>query len=114
MLSSPQAAQALYGATAIRPPCRYAFCSFRARWAAARTARQARPGRAQVRLAFNNLNAVLHAAGCTFDDVVDVTCSWSAGELRDRVGVVPGSGAWRPHADGHQGDLAVRLGSRSR
>ena len=28
---------------------------------------------AQVRLAFNNLNAVLVAAGCTFDDVVDVT-----------------------------------------
>ena len=28
---------------------------------------------AQVRLAFSNLNAVLHAAGCTFDDVVDVT-----------------------------------------
>ncbi|MGK8544514.1 RidA family protein [Enterobacter cloacae] len=29
--------------------------------------------KAQVRLAFNNLNAVLAAAGCTFDDVVDVT-----------------------------------------
>ena len=28
---------------------------------------------AQVRLAFDNLNAVLAAAGCTFDDVVDVT-----------------------------------------
>lgn len=28
---------------------------------------------AQVRLAFENLNAILHAAGCTFDDVVDVT-----------------------------------------
>ncbi|MFP3519966.1 Rid family hydrolase, partial [Pseudomonas sp. SIMBA_077] len=27
----------------------------------------------QVRLAFRNLNAILHAAGCTFDDVVDVT-----------------------------------------
>ncbi|MES2685293.1 MAG: RidA family protein [Pseudomonadota bacterium] len=27
----------------------------------------------QVRLAFDNLNAVLEAAGCTFDDVVDVT-----------------------------------------
>ena len=28
---------------------------------------------AQVRRAFANLNAVLAAAGCTFDDVVDVT-----------------------------------------
>ncbi len=28
---------------------------------------------AQVRLAFNNLNAILNAAQCTFDDVVDVT-----------------------------------------
>ncbi|WP_136066897.1 RidA family protein [Modicisalibacter radicis] len=28
---------------------------------------------AQVRLAFNNLMAILKAAGCTFDDVVDVT-----------------------------------------
>ena len=27
----------------------------------------------QVRLAFRNLAAVLEAAGCTFDDVVDVT-----------------------------------------
>ena len=27
----------------------------------------------QVRRAFDNLNAVLSAAGCTFDDVVDVT-----------------------------------------
>ncbi|KAF2394310.1 RidA family protein [Pseudomonas sp. NPDC087342] len=27
----------------------------------------------QVRLAFNNLNAILHEAGCTFDDVIDVT-----------------------------------------
>lgn len=28
---------------------------------------------AQVRLAFDNLNAVLAAADCTFDDVIDVT-----------------------------------------
>ncbi len=27
----------------------------------------------QVRLAFNNLNGILGAAGCTFDDVIDVT-----------------------------------------
>lgn len=28
---------------------------------------------AQVRLAFDNLNAILAAAGCSFDDVIDVT-----------------------------------------
>lgn len=28
---------------------------------------------AQVRLAFDNLIAILAAAGCTFDDVIDVT-----------------------------------------
>ena len=28
---------------------------------------------AQMRLAFDNLNAILEAAGCTFDDVVDAT-----------------------------------------
>ena len=28
---------------------------------------------AQVRLAFHNLTSILEAAGCTFDDVVDVT-----------------------------------------
>jgi len=28
---------------------------------------------AQVRLAFDNLNATLAAAGCTFDDLIDVT-----------------------------------------
>ncbi|MEW5714739.1 RidA family protein [Pseudomonas sp. SB113] len=27
----------------------------------------------QVRLAFSNLNAILSTAGCTFDDVIDVT-----------------------------------------
>ena len=29
--------------------------------------------KAQVRLAFENLNAILAAAGCSFDDVVDAT-----------------------------------------
>ncbi|WP_016774952.1 Rid family hydrolase, partial [Pseudomonas sp. R62] len=29
--------------------------------------------RDQVRTAFNNLNAILAAAGCSFDDAVDVT-----------------------------------------
>ena len=32
---------------------------------------------AQVRRAFANLAAILASAGCTFDDVVDVTVSWS-------------------------------------
>ena len=27
----------------------------------------------QVRLAFENLNSILDSAGCTFDDVIDVT-----------------------------------------
>ena len=34
----------------------------------------------QVQLAFDNLNAVLAAAGCTFDDVVDVTTYHTAPE----------------------------------
>jgi len=29
--------------------------------------------KAQVRRAFSNLNAILNEAGCTFDDVIDVT-----------------------------------------
>lgn len=29
--------------------------------------------KAQVRLAFDNLNAILAAAGCSFEDVIDVT-----------------------------------------
>ena len=36
-------------------------------------ARPSRTWKEQVRLAFRNLNAVLAAAGCSFDDVVDVT-----------------------------------------
>jgi enamine deaminase RidA (YjgF/YER057c/UK114 family) len=41
---------------------------------------------AQVRLAFENLNAILKAADCTFDDVVDVTVFIVEPESRfDRV-----------------------------
>jgi enamine deaminase RidA (YjgF/YER057c/UK114 family) len=41
---------------------------------------------AQVRLAFENLNAILKAADCTFDDVVDVTVFMVEPESRfDRV-----------------------------
>ena len=36
----------------------------------------------QVRLAFDNLSAVLEAAGCTFDDVVDVTTFHTDPEAR--------------------------------
>ena len=35
---------------------------------------------AQLRLAFRNLEAVLAAGGCTFDDIVDFTCISSTRE----------------------------------
>ena len=50
-----------------------AFCLFPGRSAAATTARPSPIYKLQVRRAFQNLNAILEAAGCTFDDVVDVT-----------------------------------------
>lgn len=45
---------------------------------------------AQVRRAFDNLNAILEAAGCTFEDVIDVTVFMvdRAGNLR--AGLEPG------------------------
>ena len=52
----------------------------------------------QVRLAFDNLSAVLDAAGCTFDDVVDVTTFHTDPEAQfetvqrvrlDAIGAVP-------------------------
>ena len=71
---------------------------------------------AQVRLAFSNLNAVLQAAGCTFDDVVDVTMFVVNPEANFETiwghrARVLGRGAL-PHADGHRGELAVRLSVR--
>jgi Putative translation initiation inhibitor, yjgF family len=50
-----------------------ACCSCPGRSAAARTARPNPEFEAQVRRAFDNLDAVLAAAGCSFDDVIDVT-----------------------------------------
>jgi enamine deaminase RidA (YjgF/YER057c/UK114 family) len=56
---------------------------------------------AQVRLAFDNLNAILKAAGCTFDDVIDVTVFIvDPGVLGQRAA---------PDADGRRRDVALWL-----
>ena len=44
----------------------------------------------QVRLAFANLKAVLAAAGCTFDDVVDVTTFHTDPETQFEPFIFPG------------------------
>ncbi len=44
---------------------------------------------AQVRRAFDNLNAILDAAGCSFDDVIDVTVF-----MVDPQPYSSGSGTW--------------------
>ncbi len=54
-------------------PLRRSSLRFRPGWAAAPTARPEPDFERQVRLAFANLEATLAAAGCTFDDIVDVT-----------------------------------------
>ena len=55
--------------------------------------------RAQVRLAFTNLNAILAAAGCTFDDVIDVTVFMVDPEsiFETAWEVVPGFWGEAPH-----------------
>ena len=52
---------------------------------------------AQVRLAFEHLQSILAEAGATFDDVVDVTVSWSI-RIRNsrRSGKCSGVSARRP------------------
>jgi enamine deaminase RidA (YjgF/YER057c/UK114 family) len=71
---------------------------------------------AQVRLAFDNLNAILKAAGCTFDDVVDVTVFIVNPEvhlrddLEDRARLLGRCTA--PDADRHRRDVALRLSVR--
>ena len=68
----PQAARRCTSATAIRPPCAQRLSVCLGPGGQPRTARPSRPNRASAP-GIHNLNAVLHAAGCTFDDVVDVT-----------------------------------------
>ncbi|MCU1002549.1 RidA family protein [Stenotrophomonas maltophilia] len=53
----------------------------------------------QVRRAFENLNAVLAAAGCTFDDVVDVTVFLVDPEtnFEKAWAIVPGYWGEAPH-----------------
>lgn len=68
---------------------------------------------AQVRLAFDNLNAILSAADCTFKDVVDVTVFIVDPESKFEAiweswwGVLGRCSA--PHAHSHWRDLAVCL-----
>nr|AMP56434.1 endoribonuclease L-PSP [uncultured bacterium]AMP56466.1 endoribonuclease L-PSP [uncultured bacterium] len=50
-----------------------ASCSYQGKWAAWKTVPPQQGLKAQVRQAFENLNAILTEAGCSFDDVVDVT-----------------------------------------
>ena len=54
---------------------------------------------AQVRRAFDNLNAILKAAGCSFDDVVDVTVFLVDPEANfEKVwGIVPEYSGEAPH-----------------
>jgi len=62
----------------------------------------------QVRRAFENLNAVLAAAGCTFDDVIDVTVFLVDPEtnFEKAWAIVPERGA-APDPDRYRRDLAV-------
>lgn len=65
--------------------------------------------KAQIGLAFDNLNAVLTAAGCTFDDVVDVTLFVvePRGYLERPARILGGSAL--PHVDRDRRDLALRI-----
>ena len=66
---------------------------------------------AQVRLAFDNLNAILSAADCTFKDVVDVTVFIVDPESKFEAIWGSGGGVLgrcsAPHAHSHWRDLAV-------
>jgi enamine deaminase RidA (YjgF/YER057c/UK114 family) len=67
---------------------------------------------AQIRLAFDNLNAVLAAAGCTFDDVVDVTLFVVDPESNlDAIwSILPEYwGSALPYVDRDRRDVAVRI-----
>ena len=70
----PPGRQALYEKNRYSPAVRSNGFLFVSGQVGSREDGSPEPGlEAQVRRAFDNLNAVLGAAGCTFDDVVDVT-----------------------------------------
>lgn len=70
----PPGRQALYERNRYSPAVRANGLLFVSGQVGSREDGSPEPGlEAQVRRAFANLNAVLQAAGCTFDDVVDVT-----------------------------------------
>lgn len=70
----PPGRQALYQRNRYSPAIRSNGFLFVSGQVGSREDGSPEPGlEAQVRLAFANLNSVLQAAGCSFDDVVDVT-----------------------------------------
>ncbi|KQM79538.1 Rid family hydrolase [Xylophilus sp. Leaf220] len=70
----PPGRQALYEKNRYSPAVRSNGFLFVSGQVGSREDGSPEPGlEAQVRRAFDNLNAVLGAAGCSFDDVVDVT-----------------------------------------
>ena len=70
----PAGRQALYERNRYSPAVRSNGFLFVSGQVGSREDGSPEPGlQAQARLAFQNLNAVLQAAGCTFDDVIDVT-----------------------------------------
>ncbi|WP_326543350.1 RidA family protein [Pseudorhodoferax sp.] len=70
----PAGRQALYERNRYSPAIRSNGLLFVSGQVGSREDGSPEPGlEAQVRRAFENLNAVLAAAGCSFDDVVDVT-----------------------------------------
>lgn len=70
----PPGRQALYERNRYSPAVRANGLLFVSGQVGSREDGSPEPGlEAQVRRAFGNLNAVLAAAGCSFDDVVDVT-----------------------------------------
>ncbi|MDR6675635.1 RidA family protein [Xanthomonas sp. 1678] len=70
----PQGRQALYERNRYSPAVRANGLLFVSGQVGSREDGSPEPDlEAQVRRAFDNLNAILAAAGCTFDDVVDVT-----------------------------------------
>ncbi|AQR72099.1 hypothetical protein BZG29_19460 [Janthinobacterium sp. LM6] len=70
----PPGRQALYEKNRYSPAVRAQGLLFVSGQVGSRADGTPEPGlEAQVRLAFDNLNTILRAARCTFDDVVDVT-----------------------------------------